>query len=206
MCGRYRIEDTDRFRNIIDELMRSPLVAVWQKIAALTTSGEVCPTDIVPVVAINRRGERAVFPMKWGFAERSLLINARVETASWKTTFREAWRSHRCAIPASCYNEWSHIRGADGKVHTGEKYCIHPEDSDITWICGLYRFEDGLPVFVILTREPGEEVSKIHDRMPLILPDEYIDDWIRPDANPDGIITAAITDMVLERADEALKI
>ena len=94
----------------------------------------------------------------------------------------------------------------DGKVHTGEKYCIHPEDSDITWLCGLYRFEDGLPVFVILTREPGEEVSKIHDRMPLILPDEYIDDWIRPDANPDGIITAAITDMVLERAAESLKI
>ena len=135
MCGRYRIEDTERFRNIIDELMRSPLVAVWQKIADITTLGEICPTDIVPVIAMNRRGERAVFPMKWGFAEKSLLINARVETASSKYTYRDAWKSHRCAIPASYYLEWSHFKDAKGKVKTGDKYCIQPEGSEITWLC-----------------------------------------------------------------------
>lgn len=201
MCGRYRIEDTERFRGMIDELMKSPLVAVWQKIADIKTIGEICPTDIVPVIATNRRGERAVFPMKWGFAEKSLLINARVETASSKYTYREAWKSHRCAIPASYYLEWSHLKGADGKVKTGDKYCIKPEESEITWLCGLYRFEGNLPVFVILTRKPGTAVSEIHDRMPLILPEEYIDEWIRPDADPEGLISAALTDMSLEKEE-----
>ena len=201
MCGRYRIEDTERFRGMIDELMKSPLVAVWQKIADIKTIGEICPTDIVPVIATNRRGERAVFPMKWGFAEKSLLINARVETASSKYTYREAWKSHRCAIPASYYLEWSHLKGADGKVKTGDKYCIKLEGSEITWLCGLYRFEGNLPVFVILTREPGTAVSEIHDRMPLILPEEYIDEWIRPDADPEGLISAALTDMSLEKEE-----
>ncbi|MBQ1404729.1 MAG: SOS response-associated peptidase family protein, partial [Oscillospiraceae bacterium] len=37
------------------------------------------------------------------------------------------------------------------------------------------------PVFVILTREPGEEIRFIHDRMPLILPEQYIGAWISPE-------------------------
>ena len=45
-------------------------------------------------------------------------------------------------------------------------------------------------------------MSEIHDRMPLILPEEYIDEWIRPDADPESIISAALTDVVLEKAEQ----
>ena len=69
----------------------------------------------------------------------------------------------------------------------------------MTWLCGLYRIEDGLPVFVILTREPGEEIRFIHDRMPLIMPGEFVDEWIRPDAKPERLVDEALTDMVFEK-------
>ena len=70
----------------------------------------------------------------------------------------------------------------------------------MTWLCGLYRIEEGLPVFTVLTREPGEEIRFIHDRMPLILPERYIDDWIRPDTKPEELLGEALTDMAFEKA------
>ena len=77
---------------------------------------------------------------------------------------------------------------------------IHPKDSAMTWLCGLYRIEEGLPVFVVLTREPGEEIRFIHDRMPLILPERYIADWIRPGTRPEDLLDKVLTDMAFERA------
>ena len=199
----------------MEEMRRSPLMRKWQDTRPVKTCGEMCPTDVVPVIAPDRTGGRAVFPMKWGYSGQSLLFNARSETAAGKPTFREDWQRHRCIVPASWYFEWRLLPGDDGQESTGEdfaaeqsrnpfpvlkqKYRIQPKDSAVTWLCGLYRIENGLPVFVILTREPGEEIRFIHDRMPLILPEKYIDDWIRPDAKPEELLDKALTEMVFER-------
>lgn len=199
MCGRYWTDESPELREIVEEMNRSPLVDRWHRTTKITAYGEIRPTDVVPVIAPNRAGARAVFPMKWGYTGRSLLINARVETAASKPTFREDWQRHRCIIPASWYFEWEHVLDNNGKKHTGDKYMIQPKGSAVTWLCGLYRIEEGLPVFVILTREPGEEIRFIHDRMPLIMPEHLIDEWIRPDTRPEDILGQALTDMVFEK-------
>ncbi|MBQ8972707.1 MAG: SOS response-associated peptidase family protein [Clostridia bacterium] len=175
MCCRYWVDDIPEMDEIVEDMNKSPLVSKWQKTTGITTFGEVKPTNVVPVIATNRSGTRAVFPMKWGFAGRALLMNARTETAPVKESFKEAWLSHLCIVPASYYFEWEHLIGNDGKKRTGEKYLIQPKDSMMTWLCGLYRIENSLPVFVILTREPSEDIRFIHDRMPLIMPKEYVD-------------------------------
>ena len=126
-------------------------------------------------------------------------MNARSETAAEKPTFREDWRRHRCIVPASWYFEWSHFIGSDGKKHTGDKYMIQPKDTAMTWLCGLYRIENGLPVFVVLTREPGEGIRFIHDRMPLIMPEKLVKEWIRPDGKPEELLRYALTDMIYEK-------
>ena len=193
------MEESPELRPIVEEMNRSPLVRRWQKTTGIITSGEVRPTDVVPVIAPNKNGIRTVYPMKWGFSGRSLLMNARSETAAVKPMFKDAWRRNRCIVPASWYFEWEHLRGNDGKMHTGDKYMIQPKDSAMTWLCGLYRIEEGLPVFVVLTREPGEEIRFIHDRMPLIMPEHLVNDWIRPDAKPEELLPKAITEMVFEK-------
>ena len=76
---------------------------------------------------------------------------------------------------------------------------IHPKDCAVTWLCGLYRIENGLPVFVILTREPGEALRFLHDRMPLIMPEELVTEWIRPDRKPEELLPRALTDMDFEK-------
>ena len=198
----------------------------------LKTCGEIRPTDIVPVLAPDKGGNAAVYPMQWGFrlpagnGQRAgqakkgmLLVNARVETAAEKVTFRDAWASRRCIVPASWYFEWEHFTDESGRKKTGQKYAIcagsFPEEissaavsvpspsetgkellrtSSITWLCGLYRIENKVPVFVILTREPGQELSRIHDRMPLILPPHAALEWIRPQTKPEDLLQYSLTE------------
>ena len=35
--------------------------------------------------------------------------------------------------------------------------------------------------------------------MPLIMPGEFVDEWIRPDAKPERLVDKALTDMVFEK-------
>ena len=48
---------------------------------------------------------------------------------------------------------------------------------------------------VILTREPGPELSRIHDRMPLIMPPEAAVDWILPQTKAEDLIQYSLTGM-----------
>lgn len=210
MCCQYFMEMDPELRDIVEEMNQSPLT--WKMVDKLgrraTTEGVVRPTNIVPAVASSSHGSRAVFPMVFGFSPAGgasvPLINARVETAGQKPTFKEAWKSHRCIIPASYYFEWVHlVNPATGKKKTGEKYLIQPKGAQLAWLAGLYRIEEksGMryPAFTILTREPGEEIRFIHDRMPVILPRELVDSWIQPDSDPEDIVKEAITDVAFEK-------
>ncbi len=200
MCGRYYLENTIEMKPFLEKMMESPLVRRWNDTSAVVSAGEIHPTDVVPVIASNRSGKQSVFPMKWGYNGKTLLINARVETASEKPTFREDWKSHRCIVPASYYFEWEHLKANDGKTKTGDKYIIQPQNSSMTWLCGLYRFENELPHFVILTRDAADPIRFIHDRMPLIMPEDRISEWIKPDADPNVLLDFALSDMMSERA------
>lgn len=212
MCCRYYMEMSAELRPIIEAANRSKLgVKMVNKLGKpLKTGGEIRPTDMVPVIAPNRAGIRTVFPMVWGYpspastSSSAPIVNCRIESAAQKPMWKDGWASHRCIIPASWYFEWEHFKGPDGKTRTGAKYFIQPKDSRITWLAGIYKIHEshGLkyPVFAVLTREPSEELLQIHDRMPLILPGDVIDDWIKPESRPEEISKMALMNMVFEKA------
>ena len=203
MCTRFYVEpDTNETRALIAVVQKSQLSGKFIKAGnRIKTSGEIRPTDVVPVIATSKNGKKTVFPMKWGFQipGKSLLVNARSETAAEKQTFKESWETHRCIIPASWYFEWHHYIDNDGQKKTGDKYMIQPKGSSMTWLAGLYRIENDFPVFTVLTREPSDELRHIHDRMPLIFPKELVGDWINPQSKPKELIGYAITDMIAEK-------
>ena len=203
MCCRFYMESSPELRPFVEAANRSPLLfRMLEKTAKpMKTEGEIRPADLVPVLATSRAGKPAVFPMLWGFqGKQSLLINARAETAAEKPAFRDSWQSHRCAVPASWYYEWEHLSSPDGKTRTGRKYLIQPEGSALSWLAGLYRLEDGLPRFTVLTQEPSPEVRAIHDRMPVLFPREVISAWIRPDQDPAPLLARSLRSMILEPA------
>ena len=135
----------------------------------------------------------AVFPMVWGFTHEATpkpIINCRIETADQKALWKDSWFKRRCIIPASWYYEWGvppsevGFRNAnEQRCIKKEKYVIQPEGANITYLAGLYRYEEHcgmqVPVFSVLTRESVAPVRTIHDRMPLILTKEEVRPWVR---------------------------
>ena len=100
--------------------------------------------------------------------------------------------------------KWKHYTDSKGKVRTGDKYAIQPCGSDVTYLAGLYRIEEMRDlkylVFAVLTRETTDDLREIHNRMPLILPESAIDEWISPSSEPNKIVGKAITELVAEKA------
>lgn len=206
MCCRYYVlPKNPALSTLMEEAARSALAERFREQgSALTTGGEVRPADVVPVLASNRTGGRSVFPMRWGYrleGRGGPLVNARTETAAVKPTFREAWEGHRCAVPASWYYEWKHETDLTGKRKPGRKYSVRSEEEEVLWLCGLYRIENGLPAFVILTRAPTEALGFLHDRMPFLLPKSSVDAWINPASRPETLLPFAYTELTAELAD-----
>ena len=200
----------------IDKAQRLPLadsiMNAMSKSKAM--SGNIRPTDMAAVIAPNKQGNMAVFPMIWGFTHESSskpLINCRIETADQKPLWKDSWFRRRCVIPASWYYEWGippsevgyHNANEQHKIKK-EKYAIQPEGAEITYLAGLYRFEEHrgiqVPMFTVLTREAVAPVSNIHDRMPLILGKDSLSEWIRPNGDPNKIAKMALTKMIMEKA------
>ncbi len=154
--------------------------------------------------------------MIWGFTHEATskpIINCRVETADQKSLWKDSWFRRRCVIPASWYYEWGippsevgfHNENEQHRIKK-EKYAIQPEGTEITYLAGLYRFEEHrgiqIPMFTVLTREAVDPVSSIHDRMPLILGKDSLRDWIRPNGDPNSIMKKALTKMIMEKAKD----
>ena len=173
MCGRYYIPDDDDFSEIISMINQIKNVNKGSPLLSEIKLGEIFPTDIVPVVT-----SQAPQLMKWGFsrfAGKGIIINARMESVSDKAMFKYPYQSQRCLIPAGYYFEWR----KDGAKKL--KYAIKQQKP--IYMAGLYQIEktSDIPLFVILTRSAIPEIEFIHDRMPVILPEDVRDKWLSGD-------------------------
>ena len=208
MCTRFYVEPAS-YQSLITRAQKIQLANdIMVKLGKpLTMCGEMRPTDVIAVLAPNKEGKMAVFPMLWGFSHEATdapVVNCRLETASQKEMWKDSWFRRRCVIPCSWYFEWEHFRSPDGKrSKVGDKYLIQPKGAETTLLAGLYRIEErkGLqvPVFSVLTRDAIGDLRSIHDRMPLILRWEDIAAWVRPDGNPQEISKKAVSEVVFEK-------
>lgn len=190
MCGRYFMGDDDKaeeLQQIIDILNRKPS----SNTSALKTAGEVFPSDTVPVIANSKTLKPTPFAMEWGYttADGNRLINARSETASKKPTFKDGMAQRRCIIPASYYFEWE--KNGRAKI----KHAIGSTAENMIYMAGIYRLEQGTPVFSILTRSPAPSIEFIHNRMPVILPKSMLKDWLNTKYKAEDILQYAYMDV-----------
>ena len=169
MCGRYYIAEDDAA-----EELRQIIEAVNRRNPDAKTGGEIRPGDTVPVLANSPSLQPGAYAMHWGYTlpDGKLLFNARSETAAEKAIFKDGMAQRRCLIPATCYFEWEHR----GKVKV--KYAIAPQNSDMIYLAGIYRKEGHRASCTILTREPAESIAFIHNRMPVVLPEKDLRNWM----------------------------
>ena len=189
MCGRYNFS-----KNSSSPMVQKVLENLQTRQIEVKT-GEVNPGDVAAAIASNRKLEPQAFGMKWGYKlpDGKLIFNARSETAAQKAMFADGMRQRRCLIPADSYYEWQKV--GQGK----QKYQIAPTDANGFFFAGIYRIEHGIPMFSILTKEPVESISFIHNRMPVILPNEIIKDWLNPKYHGQELLNAALQNMSFSR-------
>lgn len=164
MCHRYFInEDTQ------EDLQE--LVGRIDPRLDRTRTGDICATRRAPIITGRHPGLMAE-EMAWGFSRTGKnlrMINARVENALTKPSWSESVLRRRCVIPAARFYEWDR-----DKVQVS--FWL-PKQRTL-YMAGFYDIRDNEEQFVILTTEPNESMRRVHDRMPLILPEEEIRDWI----------------------------
>ena len=180
MCGRYTLfanyEDiVERFHIeagiMEEEYERSYNIAPSQSVLSVINDGSV-----------NRLGY-----LKWGLVpswakEAKVgykLINARAESLADKPSFRNAFRNRRCLILADSFYEWK--RYGDSKIPMRIKL----KSDQLFAMAGIWEAwlsPEGRKLYTcsIITTEANEFMSQIHDRMPVILPQEDESKWLNP--------------------------
>jgi putative SOS response-associated peptidase YedK len=146
----------------------------------------IAPTQPIAVVGVQpATGRRGLAFLKWGLVPAGSLggergfINARAETAWEKPSFSEAFARRRCLIPATGFYEWQKL---DAKRR--RPWLIRLASGRLFAFAGLWEpaaaLAGAVPTCTILTTEPNEIASPIHDRMPVILdPPDYAR-WLDP--------------------------
>lgn len=175
MCGRYAILTEDEIIEIRQILKNLSLHIVRDEFLEYNEgNGEIYPTDFAPVITKREKG--FYFEnLKWGFNkwnDSGVIINARCETVKIKSTFSSLIKSGRCVVPAGEFFEWKKLE--KGK----KKHFVKDKNDNILFMAGLYRDTIEGKEFVIITKNAIGEMKNIHDRMPVILRVNQIEDWL----------------------------
>ena len=179
MCGRFVIAQT-HFRRIEARL--------GTEFPPLPPRYNIAPTQRIPAIRQLEDGCYAMDDYRWGlipFWSKEPKIpystfNARAETVADKPVFRAPFKSRRCLIPASGWYEW---KTEAGKKHP---YYFTSQDDEGLVLAGLWDHWQGaegssLQSCTILVGAANALVAKVHDRMPIILPESAFAAWLNPD-------------------------
>jgi len=203
MCGRYVSNRDPAYLSDEFRVTRTPDTI-------LLPDYNVAPTKEVYAVIdreIDGVPERVLATVRWGLVPSwakdpsigNRMINARLETAADKPSFRRAWARRRAIVPAAGYYEW-HTPVIGPTTGSGrprkQPYFIHAADDATLALAGLYELwrDRSLPdddpqawlmTAAILTAPSAGPVAFIHDRMPVIVAREHWDAWLDPQISGD---------------------
>jgi putative SOS response-associated peptidase YedK len=160
----------------------------------LPLNWNIAPTNDIYIIKQKDRenNHRVLDTASWGLiapwqknftdarAGQSHAINARSESIHEKPTFRDAFRTTRCLIPATGYYEWA---TSLGKYPPKQPFYISSNDGAPLSIAGIYstwRSESGVLIqsASIITQEAVGELATIHSRMPVFMARNRWDEWL----------------------------
>ena len=198
MCGRYAITTAP-------EAMRS--LFRYPDQPNFPPRYNVAPTQPIPVVRLIE-GQRRFSLVRWGLTPSwvrdprafSLLINARGESVLDKPAFRAAMRYRRCLVPADGFYEWR--REGERK----RPYFVRLKAGGLMAFAGLWEAWSGpngeeMETAAIVTTAANRSLRPIHDRMPVIVPQDAFDLWLNcreVDATTAAALIAPAPDDLLE--------
>jgi len=140
-----------------------------------------------PVAVIPNTGDNTVTMFKWGLIpswakDASIgdrMINARAESLAEKPSFRNAYKRRRCLILSDGFYEWKQNPDLKSK----QPMYIRLKDGRPFAFAGLWELwhaPDGSEIrsCTIITTQPNALLETIHNRMPVILPQDAYTKWL----------------------------
>lgn len=178
MCGRFHI--AIEHPKIVDAQLKLPLE--FHK--KTKTTGEIFPTDIVPVLAYEN-GQQTVKLMQWGFpiGDKINAINAKAETLLQNRAFRDSVLHRRMVAVSTGFYEWQAVEGQKKKL----RFIFTMAGSEFLYLAGIwdnFSVPEKGPIpehFTIITTNANKSVAFCHNRMPVILRENEIEEWLTTD-------------------------
>ena len=179
MCGRFTLKNLDR---LLERLKARGIDC--SGLDGFVPRYNIAPTQDVVTVFEHASTREARF-LQWGLIpywskEPKGIINARVETIEEKPSFKESFERRRCLILADGFYEWER----NGKI--SQPYYFQLKTGEAFAFAGVWdrwQIEDrSITSCAIITTTANELLATIHTRMPVILPPESYDLWLRDDS------------------------
>ena len=190
MCGRYAQSLNT------SELAEEFGIGVTTPAEELPSSWNIAPTNPIYIVRASQTlaEQKELSIASWGImahwhqsedearASQSHAINARSESIHEKPTFRNAFRTQRCLIPADGYYEWA---TALGKYSPKQPFYISSTKTRTLPIAGIWSIWKSMEGEIIqsaaiITREAVGQLATIHSRMPVMMPRDRWQAWLDP--------------------------
>ena len=177
MCGRFTITIEPAFFQ--QELNLGSVPSEW------TPRYNAAPSQNIPVVL--DKNTRDVEMLRWGLIpfwakDEKIgyrMINARSETIQEKPSFRNAFKQRRCLILADGFYEWQKQSGKSPKV----PFFFQLADGAPFAFAGIWESwspspKDTIRSCSIITTEPNDLVAMAHNRMPVMLDEGLMWEWL----------------------------
>ena len=184
MCGRYSTAKIPKKQ--FEEKLRV-------KLEAYSPTFNACPGMAHPVISSNgdiTKTSNMIWGLipQWSKVHNPKIkpINARSETLFRKPTFKKLMKRKRCLVPASGYYEWQ--SSEKGKI----PHFIYGSNNSPLAFGGLYDTwnegqENSIHSYAIVTKTASQPIHFIHDRMPVIVPEQHWMDWLNPSLSSDSV-------------------
>jgi putative SOS response-associated peptidase YedK len=158
--------------------------------------------DLLVIRENHQTGHRSIDGLRWGLIPHGCTdpsggrkpINAKAETVARLATFRDAYARRRCIIPVNGFYEWQATKL--GK----QPYAVAMASGEPFALGGLWenwrsqRTGQWIRTFCILTTPANTLLSRIHDRMPLILSAENYARWLGQEPDPGDLLRVHSSD------------
>jgi putative SOS response-associated peptidase YedK len=142
---------------------------------------------------------RVLSPLRWGLvpswadspAIGDRTINARAETVATTNSYKTAFRKRRCIVPADAFYEWLKI-DTGAKKPVRQPWIVRRRDGEPLAFAGLWEIwrddavtdrddpDAWLRTFTIITTRANDLLSRVHERMPVVLDEGSWDRWLDP--------------------------
>ncbi len=168
MCGRFTL--TTNIATIAQAFQVEPTLQTAPRY-------NVAPTQ--EVVTVMRDETKHLALLRWGLIpswakDESIgnkMINARAETLAEKPSFKRLLTSKRCLIVADGFYEWKKEAGGKTPMYFTLK---DKEPFAFAGLWDTWHSPNGeqIRTCTLITTQPNDLVSPVHDRMPVILTPE----------------------------------